>query len=279
MKTEISKQNKIFENIKKVDSQGKEFWSARDLQILLGYVEWRNFERTIKDALISCKNASRKPEDHFVEANKTIDMPKGATKEIDDYKLTRYACYLIAQNGDPTKETIALAQTYFALKTRQSELDEKQKGELARIEARDELTNAEKKFNDTLYQREVNGKGIGIIRAKGDKILFGNFTTSDMKRKLEIKNSEPLADYLPTVTIGAKIFAHGMTVHNAETKNLMGELDITQEHVLSNQAVRTTLLGRGIKPELLPKEESVKKVKRKYKNILNQRKVNELISS
>ena len=197
-------------------------------------------------------------------------MPKGATREIDNFNLSRYACYLIAQNGDPRKEVIALAQTYFATKTRQRELDEKQKEESVRIGARKELTITEKKFSEVLWNRNVDGKGIAVIRAKGDKTLFGGLTTKDMKKKLEIKDNEPLADYLPTVTMGAKIISAGMTMHNAETNNLIGVNPLTQEHVLSNSAVRTALINRGIRLEQLPKQENIKKIKKKHQKLVQQ---------
>lgn len=259
---------RTFEDIKKVDENGNEYWFAREMQVVLNYAKWDNLLRAIKDAKISCGNSGYRIEDHFADVSKMVKLGSGSSREIKDLKLSRYACYLIAQNGDPRKEVIALAQTYFAVKTREKELDEKRKEELIRIEAREELTHAEKKFSDTLWKRGVDGRGIGVVRAKGDKTLFGGFTTKDMKLKLQINEKEPLADYLPTVTIGAKIFATGMTMHNAEEKDLQGKHTLTQEHVDSNRVVRTALIKRGIKPEELPKGENVKKLKRKHEDLI-----------
>lgn len=269
----------MFEDIKKVDEDGVEYWSAREMQVVLHYAKWDNFSKVVEKAKVSCGNSGFNVTDHFLDVGKMVKIGSGAEREKNDLVLSRYACYLIAQNGDPSKEVIALAQTYFAIKTREKEVYDKQKEELLRVEAREELTIAEKKLSETLWRREVDGRGIGTIRAKGDKILFGGYSTKDMKKRLGIKEREPLADYLPTVTIGAKIFANGMTIHNAEQKNLKGEYLLTEEHVLSNSAVRTTLQNRGISPENLPKHDNIKKIRKKYQNLIQQQIKKEITSS
>lgn len=272
----IDTSSNLFEDIKKVDENGNEYWFAREMQVVLKYSSWNKFLNVIRKAKISCGTSGYDVDNHFSRVGKKVEIGSGAEREKKDFKLSRYACYLIAQNGNPAKETIALAQTYFATKTRERELDEKGKEELTRIEARDELTNAEKKFSDTLWNRKVDATGISIVRSKGDKTLFGGFTTKDMKKRLQIGEKEPLADYLPTVTIGAKIFATGMTIHNAEEKNLQGAYSFTKEHVHSNQAVRNALIKRGIEPEKLSKEENIKKLKKRYKEEIPQQKKKEI---
>ncbi|MEK6968900.1 MAG: DNA damage-inducible protein D [Nanoarchaeota archaeon] len=243
--------------------EGVEFWHARDLQRLLDYGEWRNFVNVIEKAKISCKNAEQKIEDHFVEVNKTIGMPKGATKEIEDYQLTRYACYLIAQNGDPRKEQIAFAQSYFAVQTRKQELIEQRIALQERVEARNKLINSETELSKLIYERGVDEDGFARIRSKGDEALFGGLNTLQMKTKLEIPKHRPLADFLPTVTIAAKNFATEITNFNVKQKDLGGEIRITGEHVKNNQEIRGVLAKNKIFPEKLPPEEDLQKLQKK----------------
>ena len=242
--------------------EGVECWSARDLQILLGYSKWDNFTNVIEKAKEACRNSGQDVNDQFPEVGKLIKGAKGAERQIDDYYLTRYACYLIAQNGDPKKEQIAFAQTYFAVQTRKVELIEQRMAERERVQARVKLQETEKKMSGILYERGVDGKGFAIIRSKGDQALF-RLGTSELKKKLGVPEKRPIADFLPTVNIKAKDFAAEMTNVNVQTKDLYGVEPISDEHVENNKAVRRIMLERGIVPEELPAEEDVKKVERR----------------
>ena len=240
-----------------------ECWSARDLQSIFNYSDWRNFVKVIDKAKISCKTSNNDVSDHFVDINKMVGLGSGSKREITDIALTRYACYLIAQNGDPSKQEIAFAQTYFAVQTRKQELIENRLLEVARVKAREKLSNTEKKLSSIIYERGVDDYGFAIIRSKGDAALFGGFNTNDMKQKLDVPDKRPLADFLPTLTIKAKDFATELTSHNVEEKDLKGLSSISEEHIENNKAVRKILLERGVKPENLPPSEDVKKVKRR----------------
>ena len=245
---------------------GIECWSARDLQEILGYAQWRNFQNAIEKAKESCENAGEETVNHFQEVKRVVDLANGATREVDDIALTRYACYLIAQNGDVSKSEIAFAQTYFAVQTRKQELIEQRLLDVARVTAREKLSKSEKKLSGLIYERGVDDKGFAIIRSKGDQALFGGFSTNDMKRKLAVPKGRPLADFLPTLTIKAKDFATELTSHNVIEKDLHGERSISQEHVDNNKAVRKILHERGVKPEQLPPAEDAAKLKRKLES-------------
>ncbi len=242
-----------------------ECWSARELQGLLGYSKWENFENVIKKAKDACENAGQNISDHFPDVRKVIEAGKGALHEIDDILLTRYACYLIAQNGDSRKKQIAFAQTYFAVQTRRAELIEQRILEAERVKARAKLQETEKKLSGVLYERGVDDRGFAIIRSKGDQALFG-LSTSLLKRKMGAPDSRPIADFLPTVSIKAKDLAAEMTSVNVQSKNLKGVSPISTEHVDNNLAVRKMLIDRGIVPEKLPPAEDVKKVERRLKS-------------
>lgn len=246
--------------------QDIEFWYARDLQKQLGYDRWENFIKVIGRAIEACKTMGINVDDHFRDVTKMIEIGKGGLRPVDDMILTRFACYLIAQNGDPRKEEIAFAQSYFAIQTRKQELIEEHINNLARIETRDRLKTSEKQLSQNIYQRGVDDKGFGRIRSKGDAALFGGNTTEQMKMKLGIKDTRPLADFLPTLTIAAKNLAVEMTNYNVEEKDMYGESQITQEHIQNNTSVRGMLNQRGIVPENLPPAEDIKKVERKVKS-------------
>ena len=242
-----------------------ECWSASELQPLLGYAKWENFSKVIEKAKESCRQVGHPVADHFPDARKMVPIGSGAEKEIDDILLTRYACYLIAQNGDPRKPQIAFAQTYFAVQTRRAELIEQRLQEAERVKARAKLQETEKKLSGILYERGVNDKGFANIRSKGDQALF-HLSTQQMKTKMGVPDNRPVADFLPTISIKAKDFAAEMTNVNVQSKDLQGEPAITKEHVDNNQAVRKILLERGIVPENLPPAEDVKKVERRLKS-------------
>ena len=239
-----------------------EVWYARELQQVLGYTRWENFVVAISRAIESCKTLKVNVDDHFREVTKMIPTAKGAHRGVQDFMLTRYACYLIAQNGDPKKEEIAFAQSYFALQTRKTELIEERLQQIARLDTRERLRSSEKQLSRNIYERGVDEKGFARIRSKGDHALFGGLTTEQMKQRLGIK-SGALADYLLTLTIAAKNLATEMTNYNVEQKNLHGENRITAEHVQNNRSVRGMLGQRGIKPEELPPAEDIKKVERR----------------
>jgi DNA-damage-inducible protein D len=249
-----------------VPGEHVEFWFARDLQEPLGYVRWENFIKAVQRAIESCDTAGYDTADHFRGVTKMVSIGSDAEREIEDFMLTRYACYLIAQNGDPRKEPIAFAQSYFALQTRRQELIEERMQLQARLEARDRLKDAEKALSRNIYERGVDHGGFARIRSKGDAALFGGNTTRAMKIRLGIVQSRPLADFLPTLTIAAKNLATEMTNHNVERDDLQGEHPITREHVQNNQSVREMLDQRGIKPEHLPPEEDLKKLQRRVRS-------------
>ncbi len=246
-------------------AEGIEFWFARDLQRLLGYDKWENFSNAIEKAKIACKNSNYDINDHFPDARKMVKIGSSAEREIEDIMLTRYACYLIAQNGDPRKEQIAFAQSYFAVQTRKQELIEQRIALQERFQARNKLTASETELSKLIYERGVDDAGFARIRSKGDEALFGGFTTVQMKNKLKIPQPRPLADFLPTVTITAKNLATEITNFNVNKENLNGEPHITQEHVRNNKRVRGILVESGIVPEELPPEEDIKKLERKVK--------------
>src|SRR3989344_5617444 len=258
-KERITNLKTAFENCAH-EAEGIEFWYARDLQKLLDYDEWRNFLNVIEKAKTACKNSGQDISDHFVDVNKTIPMPKGATKEIDDLMLTRYASYLIAQNGDPRKEEIAFAQSYFAIQTRKQELIEKRIALIERLNARQKLAASETELSKLIYERGVDEDGFARIRSKGEQVLFGGNTTPQMKNRLVFPQKKPLADFLPTITITAKNLATEITNFNVKKDSLRGESGITREHMRNNADVRGLLTKRGIKPEELSAEEDIKKL-------------------
>ncbi|HEM5091465.1 TPA: DNA damage-inducible protein D [Streptococcus suis] len=265
-------QSKIYRTKEKFDSivnqtenEFIDYWYARDLMPLLGYERWENFHKAIQRAMNSVETSDTKVSDHFREVTKMVPLGSGSERPIKDYMLTRYACYLIAINGDTNKEEIAFAQSYFAVQTRKQELIEERLHYIERTEARGKLKESEKRLSQNIYERGVDDKGFGRIRSKGDKALFGGHSTQEMKERLGVKSNRPLADFLPTLTIAAKNLATEMTNYNVEENNLHGEKSITDEHVLNNTTIRNMLGQRGIKPEELPPAEDLKKLERKVK--------------
>lgn len=249
-----------------VPDKNVEFWFARELQEPLGYAKWERFKDTIQRAITSCEITGYDPNNHFRGVTKVVKLGSGAERAIEDFMLTRYACYLIAQNGDPRKEPIAFAQSYFAIQTRKQELIEDRMRLQARLDARERLRESEKTLSQNIYERGVDDAGFGRIRSKGDAALFGGHTTQVMKDKYGITKTRPLADFLPTLTIAAKNLATEMTNHNVQQEDLQGEHAITREHVQNNVSVRDMLGQRGIKPEKLPPEEDIKKLERRVKS-------------
>ncbi len=241
---------------------GVEFWLARDLQHLLGYSEWRNFTAVVSKAKTACEVSDHAITDHFVDVNKMVDLGSGGQREVEEIMLTRYACYLIAQNGDPRKSEIAFAQTYFAIQTRRAELIEQRLLEAERVSARKKLTQTEKELSQVIYEQTGGNKNFGIIRSKGDQALFGK-TTQAMKSHWKVAANRPLADFAPTIILKAKDFATEITIFNAKEQQMGSAAAISNEHITNNEAVRNTLLERGIRPETLPPAEDVKKVERR----------------
>ena len=249
----ISSLHNSFESASKTEN-GVSYWFARDIQTLLEYTQWRNFSEVIEKAKISCEKAGQLVQNHFADVSKIVSLGAGGSREIKDIMLTRYACYLIAQNGDPRKSTIAFAQSYFAIQTRKQEL----------LEERMQLT--ERDLSETIYMHDVDDRGFGIIRSKGDEALFGGYNTAAMKKRLGVKDSKPLADYLPVVTLKGKEFAAAITNHTVNKDNLMGTEKISEEHIKNNRNVRSVLIKSHIKPEELPPEEDIKKLERRVKS-------------
>lgn len=263
MKTEhINSLTTTFEGHTQHTEIGVEFWLARDLQHLLGYGKWDNFQSVISKAKTACELSGHAIADHFADVRKIIELGSGSQREIDDIMLTRYACYLIAQNGDPRKQEIAFAQTYFAMQTRKAELIEQRLLETERVQARQKLSAIEKELSSVIYEQTGGNQNFALIRSKGDQALFGK-STQAMKAQWQVPDSRPLADFAPTIILKAKDFATEITIHNARTQRMQTERQISSEHVTNNQAVRQTLLNRGIRPESLPPEEDVKKVERR----------------
>jgi DNA-damage-inducible protein D len=267
MKKEIIKSlTQNFEDYANTTESGVEFWLARDLQHLLGYSKWDNFIKVVNKAKTSCEVSGNEIDDHFADIGKMVSIGSGTEREIPDVMLTRYACYLIAQNGDPKKEAIAFAQNYFAIQTRKIELIEQRIKDWERLQARTKLSLSEKELSSLIYEKTGSDRNFALIRSKGDTALFGGKSTQQMKMRLGVPDNRPLADFLPTITMKAKDFATEITIFNTKEKGLNTEGQISSEHITNNKSVRKILLERGIKPEELPAEEDIKKLERRVKS-------------
>ncbi len=263
MKTEIVHAlTETFEGHAQQTESGTEFWLARDIQHLLGYTKWDNFLNVVSKAKTACEVSSHLIEDHFADVGKMVDLGSGSQREVDDLMLTRYACYLIAQNGDPKKSEIAFAQTYFAVQTRRAELIEQRILEAERISARKKLSATEKELSDVIFEQTGGNQNFALIRSKGDHALFGK-STQAMKAQWKVPDNRPLADFAPTIVLKAKDFATEITIFNARAHKMSSENVVSREHITNNEAVRSTLLARGIRPESLPPVEDIKKVERR----------------
>lgn len=263
MKTEVVQSlTETFEGHAQQTESGVEYWLARDIQHLLGYTDWRNFGQVISKAKTACEVSSHPVSDHFVDVNKMVQLGSGSQREVEDIMLTRYACYLIAQNGDPRKPEIAFAQTYFAVQTRKAELIEQRLLQAERVQARRKLSETEKELSQVIYEQTGGNQDFALIRSKGDHALFGK-STQAMKAQWKVPDSRPLADFAPTILLKAKDFATEITIFNARQHQMDSEQVISTEHITNNKAVRNTLLDRGIRPEALPPAEDVKKVERR----------------
>lgn len=264
-KKQIGRLKLTFDEIVHTMEDGTEFWIGRELGKILGYGEFNKFVPVIRKAMTACENSGNAVSDHFAEVSEMVSIGSGAVRKFQGYHLTRYACYLIAQNGDPRKDEIAFAQTYFAVQTRKQEVIEQRLEDLNRLQLREQLKTAEKRLSQNIYERGVDEKGFGRIRSKGDKALFGGYTTDEMKQRYHI-SSGPLADRLPPVTVAAKSLATEMTNLNIEEKDLQGEAPITHEHIQNNKSVRSMLSDRDIQPERLAPAEDIKKVARRMES-------------
>lgn len=265
-KNKIANLKYKFDELSHIDSEsGVEYWSARELMPLFGYERWENFHKVVLKTIDSIRTGQKDVNFYLREVTKMLTFGKNSERSVKDYELTRFACYILAQNGDVRKEEIAFAQSYFALQTRKQELIEERLEILHRFEARDKLRQSETQLSKNIYERGVDEKGFGRIRSAGDAALFGK-STLEMKKQLNVKPNRPLADFLPTLTIAAKNLATEMTNYNTEQNNLYGEPSITDEHIKNNKAVRGMLSERGIKPETLPPAEDIKKLERKVKS-------------
>ena len=255
----------LFDSIKQIKN-GIEYWSARDLSEALGYARWENFEAVIIKAKLSISNSGGSVENHFRDVTKMVEVGSRAVRPVKDFLLSRYACYIVSQNGNPSKNEIALAQSYFAHQTYKQELVDQNRKDMERLEARNKFSISDKQLSSTVMRRGVNQKELAMMKSQGDRRLFGGKSTQDMKNKYKIVGKKPLADHLPVISLTAKQLANEMTTINSENKDLQGVGKIGYEHLKNNDEVRRSLVSRGIKIEDLPPEEDIKKVEKRLKN-------------
>jgi len=268
--------NTVFEKIKKLNEIGQEYWSARELFVVLEYIKWDKFIHVIEKAKLSCTNSGQEPNDHFPRMEKLIDLPKGAKRDIGDIHLSRYACYLIVQNADPSKEVVALAQTYFAIQTRKQEIAEDHFRELQseedkRVFLRKEMADHNKKLADAAKKAGViEPWEYAVFQNHGYMGLYNGLGAKEIHTKKSLGKGENILDHMGSTELAANLFRATQTEEKLKRENIKGKLNANQTHFEVGKKVRQTIkeLG-GTMPEDLPTEDSIKKIEGRKKKSIN----------